>query len=119
MMPPVDSSSTKKSTALTLITSPSTKKTPAHEQSSRAASSATVARSSSSASAIQRRAVVGRDLDRSPRLRVDEDEGLVGGDEERSFRHLEGCELEGHARSSDLRDSDADLELVVEPGGGE
>src|SRR5205823_1740516 len=79
----------------------------------------TVARSWSSASAIEWRAVFGRDLDRSPRLRVDEDERLVRGDEERVVRHLEGGELESHARPPDLRDPDADLELVVEPGGGQ
>ena len=50
------------------------------------------------------------------RLEVDEDERLVRGDEQRRVGHLEGRELEGHARPPDARDPDVDLELVVEAG---
>src|SRR5262245_38475776 len=100
--------------------SPSTKKTPAHEQSSRPASSETVERSWSSASGdTERLAVLVRNRDRPACGAVDEDESLVRGDEERPVRDVESGELERDARAPDPRNSDVNLDLVIEACGRE
>src|SRR5213595_2873849 len=66
-----------------------------------------------------RPAVLVRHRSRVPVGAVDVHERLVSRDHERAVGDPVGRELERHARSSDPRDADVDLELVIEPSGCE